>query len=653
MIRSGLHIAILLLLSQSIFAQDQLYVQGPLVLQPGAEVFVQGGLHASKTAILQNDGEIALTPNESALPDNWTNESDYNFLSGKGMVIFGSAHAQTITGNGQLFHQVIVDNNSSEGVTLGVDMEVEDSLQLTQGIVHTTDHQVTLNNGRFTALGGEFNNPTASSYVDGTLERAIEFNHETYWFPVGTELAYHPLQLDNHQMSGPSTFSASFETGVPAMNNQVEESELSYTSICESGTWMLTPDQTVVGGTYTVKPAVWNMDCDLADNQFAPLFYDAETQLWDCKNCGIGVGINDLDESGRLVSDDFALRKDLKATGRIALGRICRIPQLASDTTFCDGDMLDLSVGSGYREVRWTDAQTGDLLALDTAIFIFEKGLYAVVTEDRAGCIQDDTVAVESFPNPTFELGNDTITCPEELVKIGVDGPYKSFEWSNGAVQRYIQVNSEKTYVLTVTDFNNCKAQDEITVQHFPSPIIEPDQPTTTEDLMLEIDVLANDTHTEPMDLEILIHPLNGLATLNGNTITYEPDPGFWGRDSLTYQLCEQRCALNCTSTTLYIQVEDDMILEVPEGFSPDGDGVNDGFVVEGIESYPDNEIVIHDRWGDVVFQASPYLNDWKGEANRGPRTVSSEIVPEGSYFYVLHLAPGQPDKKGYIVVEY
>ena len=40
---------------------------------------------------------------------------------------------------------------------------------------------------------------------------------------------------------------------------------------------------------------------------------------------------------------------------------------------------------------------------------------------------------------------------------------------------------------------------------------------------------------------------------------------------------------------------------------------VNDYFVIEGLENYPDNHIVIFNRWGSQVFETSNYQNDWEG----------------------------------------
>ncbi|MEO6883336.1 MAG: ice-binding family protein [Bacteroidia bacterium] len=86
----------------------------------------------------------------------------------------------------------------------------------------------------------------------------------------------------------------------------------------------------------------------------------------------------------------------------------------------------------------------------------------------------------------------------------------------------------------------------------------------------------------------------------------------------------------------------------IPEGFSPNGDGINDLFVIRGIEYYPKNKFEIYNRWGDKVFEASPYQNNWDGRCAIGLR-VGGDVLPVGTYFYILDLGDGSTIFKGTI----
>jgi gliding motility-associated-like protein/uncharacterized repeat protein (TIGR01451 family) len=100
----------------------------------------------------------------------------------------------------------------------------------------------------------------------------------------------------------------------------------------------------------------------------------------------------------------------------------------------------------------------------------------------------------------------------------------------------------------------------------------------------------------------------------------------------------------NNTSTVLTYPTD----FFIPDGFSPNGDGTNDLFVIRGIVNYPNNTFVIFNRWGNKVFQASPYLNNWNGHSMFGLR-VGGDELPVGTYFYVLDLKDGSPVFKGTI----
>ncbi len=86
----------------------------------------------------------------------------------------------------------------------------------------------------------------------------------------------------------------------------------------------------------------------------------------------------------------------------------------------------------------------------------------------------------------------------------------------------------------------------------------------------------------------------------------------------------------------------------IPEGFSPNGDGINDLFVIRGIENYPYNTFVIFNRWGEKLFEAMNYNNTWDGRATKGLR-IGGEILPIGTYFYILDLGIGTDVYKGTI----
>ncbi|MDD4218367.1 MAG: gliding motility-associated C-terminal domain-containing protein, partial [Bacteroidales bacterium] len=120
--------------------------------------------------------------------------------------------------------------------------------------------------------------------------------------------------------------------------------------------------------------------------------------------------------------------------------------------------------------------------------------------------------------------------------------------------------------------------------------------------------------------------------------------------DAGTYTLVVTQKGCTSEPYNVYITLQEciDIELKIPEGFSPNGDNINDLFVITGISNYPNNTIVIYNRWGNKVFEASPYKNDWDGHAQFGLRLGDDEL-PIGTYFYVLDLGDGSDEYKGTI----
>ena len=90
---------------------------------------------------------------------------------------------------------------------------------------------------------------------------------------------------------------------------------------------------------------------------------------------------------------------------------------------------------------------------------------------------------------------------------------------------------------------------------------------------------------------------------------------------------------LTCESTT------------IPEIITPNGNGKNDTWV---LELDPEAEVKIFNRWGNMIYSASPYLDDWDGKANEG-MSLGKDYLPSGTYFYIIDKKDGKDPVSGYI----
>ena len=141
---------------------------------------------------------------------------------------------------------------------------------------------------------------------------------------------------------------------------------------------------------------------------------------------------------------------------------------------------------------------------------------------------------------------------------------------------------------------------------------------------------IGNDSINGVFDTIYLLSPPDFGTVIfddNGNS-TYTPNEDYCDAiiaDEYSYVLCN---TVGCDTTTVSIYVICDG-LTIYTGFSPNDDGVNDVFFIEGVENYPDNELNIFNRWGNEVYYEQGYLNTWDG-------TWNGKLLPDGTYFYVF-----------------
>jgi len=92
----------------------------------------------------------------------------------------------------------------------------------------------------------------------------------------------------------------------------------------------------------------------------------------------------------------------------------------------------------------------------------------------------------------------------------------------------------------------------------------------------------------------------------------------------------------------------------IPTGFSPNDDGYNDTWMIDGLEEYPGSKLTIFNRWGHVIYSKNYEMgiNDWDGTNVDGGLSVGNGKLPDGTYFYVLILnEEGEEPRAGYLQI--
>ena len=249
----------------------------------------------------------------------------------------------------------------------------------------------------------------------------------------------------------------------------------------------------------------------------------------------------------------------------------------------------------------------------------------------------------------------DETICPGDSVTLTATGT-GSLVWSTTETTSSIVVNpsSTTTYSVTLTDANSCTNSDSVVitvVSNGGSLVAEDDNFSATSGESAIFDVLVNDIETGSIP-SIVVNPTNGSAVVNvDGTISYTSNNTYTGTETFIYEICDVNCTTICDTALVTVDVTALDVLGVPGGFSPNGDNINDVFVIIGLDKYPNNQLSIFNRWGDLVYSSSPYSNNWDGRPSVGG-VLMGDKVTTGTYFYILDLGDDSEPLRGSIEIK-
>lgn len=314
-------------------------------------------------------------------------------------------------------------------------------------------------------------------------------------------------------------------------------------------------------------------------------------------------------------------------------------PTILGDTIYCTSDTLILFSSDTLNNSLWYDSQFNwynqDSLVLFN-LSSYHAGNYYLFSEDSSGCLSyPDTIAISILDAPTTPIiyGNQHY-CSGDSISISTDSTAYLLNWtgpnsfSSSSFSNIISNSTENNsgiYFITVTDTNGCKSisSKEIIVNNYPSIN------------------LGNDT---VFCYDSLNNYILKVDTIYDNYLWQDGSTNYFysvnepGNYFVTVQLG------SCITTdSINVQVDSCLISIVPNIFTPNGDGINDYFIIENIERYPNSTLEVFNRWGKIVYKSDNYKNDWNGNG-----------LATGTYYYVF--VPNDPFgkisiKKGYISI--
>ncbi|MEH0155230.1 HYR domain-containing protein [Limibacter armeniacum] len=201
------------------------------------------------------------------------------------------------------------------------------------------------------------------------------------------------------------------------------------------------------------------------------------------------------------------------------------------------------------------------------------------------------------------------------------------------------------TYIVREDRPNNALADTatvSITVKPVnDKPVAEDSYVEAVEQEPVEICLAVDDIDEDILQIrQILEGPQYGSeVTIDQESlcITYTPNANYFGEDYIIVQVCDRLEGGACVEVQVYVDVSLNDEVIVYGGFSPNWDGINDQWLIKGIEQYTYSKVRVFNRFGTVVFETENYdnaKNFWNGHYLNN----TSKESPQGTYYYVITL---------------
>lgn len=227
------------------------------------------------------------------------------------------------------------------------------------------------------------------------------------------------------------------------------------------------------------------------------------------------------------------------------------------------------------------------------------------------GCFKVVRLDIALNPKPEFNLPEKIDFCKGKTITLDAGSGYASYLWSNGATTQTITVSAPGNYSVTVTNSFGCQSTDNIQVSYTVLPEI------------------------------VSVNVSNNSATIIlSATGNFE-----YSLDNFTWQDSNIFTNLKIGEYMVYVRTKGGCIIgqkpfsifNIPNTFTPNGDGFNDQWKIAGLENYPGTEVSVYDRRGLPVFKEviskKPLV--WDGKLN-------GSQIPTGNYWYTIKVSDGR-----------
>ncbi|MEO9894068.1 gliding motility-associated C-terminal domain-containing protein [Aurantibacter sp.] len=340
------------------------------------------------------------------------------------------------------------------------------------------------------------------------------------------------------------------------------------------------------------------------------------------------------------------------------------LPELPTDNLtqiFCETELAvvsDLQVSRD--DIVFFENLTSDVL-IDANTPLVDGEVYVAGLIDIPTSVIsriEITVDILSVPTPTTDSANQTFCASLSPVvgDIQVNEQdvifYDSMSGGNELNPSTALVDGETYYVAQTQ--NGCESTSRLVI----TVAISDDEPILMSGQFEDVCLNRDYTYAALSGKENYIWTITGGTITEGGTLTDESVSVRWTDLQDTSIHLSYTDSTNCNSDSGVSQsiatvscgevLGEEFSLIVYNEFTPNNDGYNDFFKVDGLEVY-DNTVEIYNRNGSMVFSAVNYQNTWDGIANVNGILRSGEHLPAGTYFYKINIPEIDRDLVGWL----
>ncbi len=307
----------------------------------------------------------------------------------------------------------------------------------------------------------------------------------------------------------------------------------------------------------------------------------------------------------------------------------------------CNGDangsiQISVSGGNSPYAYNWSNTQNSSNISGLSA------GTYSVTVSDNINCsISQSFIIIEPTLLYLDELHTDvkcfgTATGSVTMTATGGTAPYM-YTISNGVTNSTGRIHSNLpagAYSLFVTDESGCYTQKEILLY----------EPAALETNYISSNPTCRENNNGYIDVIVSGGTAPYLFAWNDYVIDMNLISGL-EQGTYTISITD---ANECEETINAISLTDNQVdcIQIPDAFTPNADGINDTWIIQGREIFPDAIISVYNRWGQLLYTARGDGEAWDG-------TYNDRFVPTGTYIFVVDLVRNAKNYNGAVTVIY